>query len=137
MSYFFVVISIIFCMLNLTLIHRVMLAGSTKVIKLLYLNVEASYLFSTFITAKAFRTTSKMNTNSWSQNLIWKIVILFNFRIGCDQPGKYKIMLDSDDPEFGGLSRLDRNTDFFTKPEGFANRRNSMFVSYHLPMKHS
>lgn len=65
------------------------------------------------------------------------LVFVFNFhatksfpdyKIGIDQPGKYKIVLDSDATEFGGHSRLDHSTEFFTKDDGFAGRRHSTFV---------
>ncbi|CAL8082225.1 unnamed protein product [Orchesella dallaii] len=65
------------------------------------------------------------------------LVFVFNFhptqsfpdyKIGVEVPGKYKIALDSDSNEFGGFNRLDRNIEFFTSPDGFANRRNSLMV---------
>ncbi|GAB6022243.1 1,4-alpha-glucan branching enzyme [Chamberlinius hualienensis] len=65
------------------------------------------------------------------------LVFIFNFhpsksfsdyKIGVENPGKYKIVLDSDAEEFGGHSRLDHNTDYFTFPEGYAGRRNHTFV---------
>ncbi|XP_033127003.1 1,4-alpha-glucan-branching enzyme-like, partial [Anneissia japonica] len=52
------------------------------------------------------------------------LVFIFNFhpnksyadyRIGVANPGKYKIVLDSDSSEFGGHSRLDHSTEFFTQ----------------------
>ena len=46
-----------------------------------------------------------------------------------DNPGKYKIVLDSDDAYFGGCNRLDHNVEFFTVPDGFAGRRNSAMVN--------
>ncbi|KAI1296716.1 putative 1,4-alpha-glucan-branching enzyme [Halotydeus destructor] len=51
-----------------------------------------------------------------------------DYRIGVEEPGKYKIVLDTDAAEFGGHSRLDHGTDFFTFPEGYCGRRNSMMV---------
>lgn len=62
------------------------------------------------------------------------LIFVFNFhptksfpdyKIGAWNPGKYKIVLDSDAPEFGGHSRLDHSTEFFTFNEGFADRRYS------------
>ncbi len=50
------------------------------------------------------------------------------YRIGTNTPGKYKIVLDSDDAEFGGHSRLDHNTDFFTSATAWHNRDHSMQV---------
>lgn len=60
------------------------------------------------------------------------LVFVFNFhptksftdyKIGIDQPGKYKIVLDSDTPDNGGHSRLDHKTVFHTFNEGYAGRR--------------
>jgi len=65
------------------------------------------------------------------------LVFVFNFhptksftdyKIGVDTPGKYKIALDSDDPEYGGHSRLDHSTDYYTFDEGYAGRRHHMCV---------
>ncbi|KAI8521139.1 1,4-alpha-glucan branching enzyme [Branchiostoma belcheri] len=49
-----------------------------------------------------------------------------DYRIGCDIPGKYKIVLDTDDPAYAGHSRLDHNTEFFTEPIEHDNRANSL-----------
>ncbi|XP_019639572.1 PREDICTED: 1,4-alpha-glucan-branching enzyme-like [Branchiostoma belcheri] len=51
-----------------------------------------------------------------------------DYRIGCDIPGKYKIVLDTDDPAYAGHSRLDHNTEFFTEPIEHDNRANSLKV---------
>lgn len=51
-----------------------------------------------------------------------------DYKVGIDVPGKYKIVLDSDSSEFGGHSRLDHSTEFFTLNEGFTGRRYSTFV---------
>ncbi|KFM73565.1 1,4-alpha-glucan-branching enzyme, partial [Stegodyphus mimosarum] len=51
-----------------------------------------------------------------------------DYKIGVEIPGKYKIVLDSDAEEFGGHKRLDHNTDFFTFPEHYSGRQNSMMV---------
>ncbi|XP_071042931.1 1,4-alpha-glucan-branching enzyme [Parasteatoda tepidariorum] len=65
------------------------------------------------------------------------LVFVFNFhstksfpgyRVGVDVPGKYKIVLDSDSEEFGGHKRLDHNTEFFTFPESYCGRQNSMHI---------
>lgn len=65
------------------------------------------------------------------------LIFVFNFhpnksfpdyKIGVEVPGKYKIILDSDAEEFGGHKRLDHNTDFFTFPESYSGRRNSMMI---------
>lgn len=65
------------------------------------------------------------------------LVFVFNFhpsqsftdyRIGVDAAGKYKIVLDTDAKEYDGHGRLDHNTDFFTFPDPWNNRGNSMMV---------
>ena len=38
----------------------------------------------------------------------------FDYRVGCLKPGKYKIVLDSDEPAFGGFNRLDHRAEYFT-----------------------
>ncbi|WZZ92365.1 hypothetical protein YC2023_120944 [Brassica napus] len=53
----------------------------------------------------------------------------FDYRIGCSKPGKYKIVLDSDDPLFGGFGRLDRTAEYFTF-EGSYDGRPSSFMVY-------
>ncbi|XP_042493186.1 1,4-alpha-glucan-branching enzyme 1, chloroplastic/amyloplastic-like isoform X3 [Macadamia integrifolia] len=59
------------------------------------------------------------------------------YKIGCDFPGKYRVTLDSDAWEFGGLGRVSHDVDHFTSQEGipglpetnFNNRPNSFKVS--------
>jgi len=51
-----------------------------------------------------------------------------DYKIGCNLAGKYKIVLDSDAEEFGGHKRIDHSTDFFTQPEHWDNRENSLNV---------
>lgn len=38
--------------------------------------------------------------------------------MGAGEGGKYRVALDSDTPEFGGLGRVGHDTDHFTQPEG-------------------
>lgn len=74
------------------------------------------------------------------------LVFIFNFhpkssydgyKVGCDLPGKYRVALDSDAFEFGGLGRVAHDVDHFTSPEGipgvpetnFNNRPNSFKIS--------
>ncbi|RWS27786.1 1:4-alpha-glucan-branching enzyme-like protein [Leptotrombidium deliense] len=66
-----------------------------------------------------------------------KCVFVFNFhstksfpdyRIGVGNPGKYKIVLDSDEEQFGGHNRLDHNVEYFTSPESYGGRYHSMLV---------
>uniref|UniRef100_A0A6Q2X897 1,4-alpha-glucan branching enzyme n=1 Tax=Esox lucius TaxID=8010 RepID=A0A6Q2X897_ESOLU len=65
------------------------------------------------------------------------VVFLFNFhptrsqkdyRVAVGSPGKYTIKLDSDEKQYGGHGRLDHNTEFFTEPQPFNQRENSMLV---------
>ncbi|KAG6771784.1 hypothetical protein POTOM_023176 [Populus tomentosa] len=66
------------------------------------------------------------------------LVFVFNFhwtnsysdyRVGCLKPGKYKIVLDSDDPLFGGFKRLDQDAEYFTS-EGWYDDRPRSFLVY-------
>ncbi|XP_009143587.1 1,4-alpha-glucan-branching enzyme 2-1, chloroplastic/amyloplastic [Brassica rapa] len=65
------------------------------------------------------------------------LVFVFNFhwtnsysdyRIGCSVPGKYKIVLDSDDSSFGGFNRLDDSAEFFTSDGKYDDRPCSLMV---------
>lgn len=47
---------------------------------------------------------------------------------GVEVPGTYKIILNSDAPEFGGFNRVDSTNIHQTFPEGYAGRRNHMCV---------
>jgi 1,4-alpha-glucan branching enzyme len=55
------------------------------------------------------------------------LIFVFNFsptidregyKVGVGEPGKYRIVLDSDDLQYGGLGRLNHEVDHFTSPEG-------------------
>jgi 1,4-alpha-glucan branching enzyme len=39
---------------------------------------------------------------------------IFSYKFKVPKPGKYKIILNSDDVEFGGLGRIDNNIEYFT-----------------------
>jgi len=61
------------------------------------------------------------------------LVFVFNFhhtesfsdyRIGIDEPGTYRIVVNSDAKDFGGFGRIDENTRFFTTPMEWNGRRN-------------
>ncbi|XP_071908402.1 1,4-alpha-glucan-branching enzyme 1, chloroplastic/amyloplastic-like [Coffea arabica] len=65
------------------------------------------------------------------------LVFVFNFhwnnsysdyQIGCLKPGKYKVVLDSDDPLFEGFGRIDHNAEFFTSEGWYDNRPRSFLV---------
>lgn len=71
-----------------------------------------------------------------------RLLFVFNFhpsqsftdyKIGVDVAGTYRVLLDSDNPEFGGHGRVDPNVEHRTVPEGWANRRN--WVSLYLPSR--
>ncbi|XP_078416543.1 1,4-alpha-glucan-branching enzyme isoform X3 [Cetorhinus maximus] len=51
-----------------------------------------------------------------------------DYRVGIDQPGKYKIVLDTDASSYGGHGRLNHNTEFFTDCQSQNNRPNSMML---------
>ncbi|KAK6139989.1 hypothetical protein DH2020_026263 [Rehmannia glutinosa] len=66
------------------------------------------------------------------------LVFVFNFhwsnsysdyRVGCLKPGKYKVVLDSDDPLFGGFSRINHEAEYFTF-EGWHDDRPRSFLIY-------
>lgn len=65
------------------------------------------------------------------------LVFVFNFhwnnsyadyRIGCLKPGKYKIVLNSDDALFGGYSRIDPSAEYFTSEGWYNDRPRSLLV---------
>jgi len=65
------------------------------------------------------------------------VVFCFNFnptksftdyKIGVHEPGKYKMVLDTDAEDFGGHKRLDHSTEFHTFPEPWDNRANHLYV---------
>lgn len=56
-----------------------------------------------------------------------------DYRIGVDQAGIYKIVLNSDRKEFGGHNRIDENSRFFTTDLEWNNRRN--FIQIYLPSR--
>jgi 1,4-alpha-glucan branching enzyme len=47
-----------------------------------------------------------------------------DYRVGVDVPGKYKVVLNTDRPEFGGHNRIDEGTDFFTTDMPWNGRAN-------------
>ncbi|KAK6139905.1 hypothetical protein DH2020_026350 [Rehmannia glutinosa] len=52
-----------------------------------------------------------------------------DYRVGCLKPGKYKVVLDSDDPLFGGFSRINHEAEYFTF-EGWHDDRPRSFLIY-------
>lgn len=52
-----------------------------------------------------------------------------DYRVGVDVAGTYQVVLSTDDEQFGGFNRIDKNAKHLTDPLGFANRRNFIQVS--------
>ncbi|XP_020586593.1 1,4-alpha-glucan-branching enzyme 1, chloroplastic/amyloplastic-like isoform X2 [Phalaenopsis equestris] len=52
----------------------------------------------------------------------------FSYRVGCLKPGKYKVVLDSDDKLFGGFSRIDPSADYFSSEGTYDSRPHSFLV---------
>ena len=49
-------------------------------------------------------------------------------QVGVHYPGAYKLILETDDPAFGGHGRLDHNTEFLTLGHDYAGRENCIMV---------
>lgn len=56
-----------------------------------------------------------------------------DYRVGVEEAGTYKIVLDTDWQEFGGMERNERSTRFFTQDLAWNNRRN--FTQVYLPAR--
>ncbi|KAI9671202.1 MAG: alpha-1,4-glucan branching enzyme [Caeruleum heppii] len=56
-----------------------------------------------------------------------------DYRVGVEQAGTYRVVLDSDDPEYGGFGRIDRNTRFFTTDFAWNGRKN--FLQVYIPTR--
>ncbi|KAK2766213.1 alpha-1,4-glucan branching enzyme [Arachnomyces sp. PD_36] len=56
-----------------------------------------------------------------------------DYRIGVEQAGTYRILIDSDDPQFGGFGRNAQGTRFFTTDLEWNGRKN--FVQVYLPTR--
>jgi 1,4-alpha-glucan branching enzyme len=54
-----------------------------------------------------------------------------DYRVGVDVPGKYKVILNSDEKRFGGHERIAMNGEYFTTPMEWNGRRNWVQVSFH------
>jgi 1,4-alpha-glucan branching enzyme len=52
-----------------------------------------------------------------------------DYRVGVEEAGEYKIVLSSDDKEYGGWSRVDTGTKFFTTPLKWNERKNFLQVN--------
>lgn len=56
-----------------------------------------------------------------------------DYRIGIDDAGTYQAILSTDDKEFGGFDRVNKETKHITDPLGYCGRRN--FVQLYLPSR--
>ncbi|RZF42612.1 hypothetical protein LSTR_LSTR001407 [Laodelphax striatellus] len=56
-----------------------------------------------------------------------------DYRMGVDGSGEFKVVLNSDDPAFGGHNRIDTSVAHYTDPLGWAGRRN--FIQAYLPSR--
>ncbi|ORY84317.1 1,4-alpha-glucan branching enzyme [Protomyces lactucae-debilis] len=56
-----------------------------------------------------------------------------DYRIGVEQPGKYKVVLCSDDETYGGHDRVAPGNEHFTEPMGWNGRSN--FLQVYLPTR--
>ncbi|XP_028549944.1 1,4-alpha-glucan-branching enzyme 1, chloroplastic/amyloplastic [Dendrobium catenatum] len=52
----------------------------------------------------------------------------FGYRVGCLKPGKYKVVLDSDDKLFGGFGRINPSAEYFSTEGKYDNRPHSFQV---------
>lgn len=55
-----------------------------------------------------------------------------DYRVGIEAAGKYKIVLNSDDKDFGGHGRVENDTEFFTTDMEWNGRKNYLQVSRSL-----
>lgn len=56
-----------------------------------------------------------------------------DYRVGVETAGTYRILIDTDDPAFGGFGRNAQGTRFFTTDLEWNNRKN--FVQVYLPTR--
>ena len=56
-----------------------------------------------------------------------------DYRVGVEQAGTYQVVLDTDDPDFGGFNRNAKGTRFFTDPLEWNGRRN--FLQIYIPTR--
>jgi 1,4-alpha-glucan branching enzyme len=56
-----------------------------------------------------------------------------DYRVGVEESGTYRIVLDTDNSEFGGFDRNDKETRFFTTPYPWNNRKN--FLHVYIPVR--
>ncbi len=51
-----------------------------------------------------------------------------DYRVGVQEAGTYRVVLNTDHTDFGGFGRVDESTRFFTNPLGWNERKNSLQV---------
>lgn len=56
-----------------------------------------------------------------------------DYRVGVDQAGTYRIVIDTDDEEFGGFTRNAKGTRFFTTDMEWNGRRN--YIQVYIPTR--
>ncbi|EAA64425.1 hypothetical protein AN2314.2 [Aspergillus nidulans FGSC A4] len=56
-----------------------------------------------------------------------------DYRVGVEQAGTYRVVLDTDDQAFGGLGRIDQGTRFFTTDMEWNGRRN--YLQVYIPTR--
>jgi 1,4-alpha-glucan branching enzyme len=56
-----------------------------------------------------------------------------DYRVGVEQAGTYRIVLNTDAPEFGGLGRVKEDQRFFTTDFAWNERKN--FVQVYIPTR--
>lgn len=56
-----------------------------------------------------------------------------DYRVGVEEPGTYKIVINTDSPTFGGLDRIKEDTRFFTTPFAWNGRKN--FLQVYIPTR--
>ena len=56
-----------------------------------------------------------------------------DYRVGVEEAGTYRIVLNSDSTAFGGLGRIDESVRFFTTDFSWNNRKN--FVQVYIPTR--
>lgn len=56
-----------------------------------------------------------------------------DYRVGIEQSGTYRIVLNSDSPDFGGFGRIDEATRFFTTALEWNGRKN--FIQVYIPTR--
>ena len=56
-----------------------------------------------------------------------------SYKIGVDKPGSYRILLNTDNAQFGGFSRIDESVTCATQYENWDNRNHCVFL--YLPSR--